>query len=184
MYNTRTGYVQGMGFLSALFLTYMNEEASFWVLNSLMENYNMEGYFLFSFPELRRSFYIFLCLLRKHMPKVHEHLLNKNMQVYPSMYAAQWFITLFTVNFKYDILVRVFDVFLTEGIKVIYRLGLALIKLNQEKILKAKQLEDIMEIFKELYEVSDREELFSVAFGFGISRKHLEVKNYFIKGIW
>lgn len=165
-----------MGFISALFLTYMDEEASFWLLNSLMENYKMEGFFLLSFPELPRSFYRFLCLLRKHVPRVFEHLLNKNIQVFPSMYASQWFLTLFTVNFKYEILVRVFDFFLCEGIKVIYRLGLALIKINEEKFIKAKYLEEIMFLFKGIYDNVDYEVLFSVAFDFSISKKELEVK--------
>lgn len=167
-----------MGFISALFLTYMDEEASFWLLNSLMENYQMEGYFLPSFPELPRSFYKFLSLLKKHVPRVYEHLLHKNIQVFPSMYAAQWFITLFTVNFKYEILVRIFDFFLCEGIKVIYRLGLAIMKINEEKITRAKQLEEVMGLFKILYDNLDPEELFTVAFDFGISRKHLQVKPF------
>lgn len=156
----------------------MDEEASFWLLNSLMEHYKMEGYFLISFPELPRSFYKFLCLLKKHIPKVYEHLIDQKRQVYPSMYAAQWFITLFTVNFKYEILVRVFDFFLSEGVKVIYRLGLALIKINEEKFLKSKQLEEVMQVFKGVYDNIDGEELFSVAFDFSISKKHLQVNKF------
>ena len=92
------------------------------------------------------------------------------------MYASQWFLTLFTVNFKYEILVRVFDFFLCEGIKVIYRLGLALIKINEEKFIKAKYLEEIMFLFKGIYDNVDYEVLFSVAFDFSISKKELEVK--------
>jgi len=98
-----------------------------------------------------------------------------NGRVFPSMYAAQWFITLFTVNFKYEILVRIFDFFLCEGIKVVYRLGLAIMKINEEKFLKAKQLEEIMGIFKSVYDNLDPDELFNVAFDFGFSRKHLQV---------
>jgi hypothetical protein len=91
------------------------------------------------------------------------------------MYAAQWFITLFTVNFKYEILVRVFDFFLCEGIKVIYRLGLAIMKINEERFLKAQQLEEVMGMFKNIYDNLDTEELINVAFDFGLSRKHIEV---------
>lgn len=39
-FNKNTGYVQGMGFISALFLTYMDEESSFYLLHSLMKNIN------------------------------------------------------------------------------------------------------------------------------------------------
>ena len=173
--NTKTGYVQGMGFVSALFLTYMDEEASFWLLNSLMDSYKMEGFYLPSFPELPRSFYKLLSLMKKFIPKIYEHLMHKNIQVSPSMYAAQWFITLFTVNFKFEILVRVFDFFLCEGIKVVYRIGLAILKINEEKFLKAKQLEDVMGVFKEAYDNLNADELFNVAFNFGITRKQILV---------
>jgi len=172
-YNTKTGYVQGMGFISALFLTYMDEESSFWMLNSLMENFEMEGFYLPAFPELPRAFYKFLSLVKKHIPKVYEHLMHKNRLITPSMYASQWFITLFTVNFKFEILVRLFDFFLCEGMKVIYRLGLALLKINEQKFLRAKQLEEVMAVFKTAYDIADAEELFSIAFDFSISRKHI-----------
>ena len=42
-YNTSTGYVQGMGFIAAVFLTYMDEESSFFMLHSLMKKYGLEG---------------------------------------------------------------------------------------------------------------------------------------------
>ena len=173
--NTKTGYVQGMGFISALFLTYMDEEASFWLLNSLMDNYKMEGFYLPSFPELPRSFYKLLSLMKKFIPKIHEHLIHKTRGVSPSMYASQWFITLFTVNFKFEILVRVFDFFFCEGIKIVYRLGLAILKINEDKFLRAKQLEDVMAVFKGAYDNLNAEELFTIAFNFSITRKQILV---------
>ena len=36
-HNKKTGYVQGMGFIAAVFLTYMDEESSFYMLDSLMD---------------------------------------------------------------------------------------------------------------------------------------------------
>jgi len=172
-FNIKTGYVQGMGFISALFLTYMDEECSYWLLHSLMTKYEMEGFFLPKFPELQRSFYKFLCLLKEHLPKVYEHLADKKRNISPSMYASQWFITLFSINFKFEILVRVFDVFLSEGIKIIYRFGLALFKIHEQRILGAKQLEEVMAVFKTFYENQNIDDLFSKAFGFSISRSDL-----------
>ena len=55
-YNKDTGYVQGMGFIVAVFLTYMDEESSFFMLHSLMKKYDMEGFYLPGFPILKKHF--------------------------------------------------------------------------------------------------------------------------------
>lgn len=118
-----------MGFIAALLLTYMDEESTFWMIHSLMVKYKMKGYYLKDFPELQKSFYKLLCLMKKHLPKIYEHY--KKEQVFPSMYACQWFISIFSVNFKFDTLVRIFDVFLLEGEKILYRIALAILKIHE-----------------------------------------------------
>ena len=51
-----------MSFISALFLTYMNEESSFFMLNSLMDKYDMKRIYLPGFPDLKKIFYVLLNL--------------------------------------------------------------------------------------------------------------------------
>jgi hypothetical protein len=166
--------VQGMGFITALMLTYMDEESAFWMIHALMNKYQMKGYYEKDFPELQRSFFKLLSLMKKHIPKVYEHF--KNKCVHPSMYASQWFITIFSVNFKFDVLVRIFDVFLLEGEKVLYRFALSVLKINEDKLLHARQFEDVMAIFKNLFDNITADDLFNKAFKFSISKSHLQVK--------
>lgn len=54
-YNKSTGYVQGMGFITALLLTYMDQESSFFFLDCLMKKYGLEGFYLPDFPELKKN---------------------------------------------------------------------------------------------------------------------------------
>ena len=172
-YNTNTGYVQGMGFIVALFLTYMDEESSFFMLHSLMKKYGLEGFYKPNFPKLKSTFYVLLNLLKKFVPKLYELFQKEGML--PSMYGSEWFICLFSRNLAFNTLVRIFDVFLLEGYKVIYRFALAFLKLKEDKFLQGKDgLGSIMETLNECYEVFDIENLFKVAFGFSISRKDIE----------
>ena len=172
-YNTATGYVQGMGFIVAVFLTYMDEESSFFMLHSLMKKYKLEGFYLPSFPELKKTFYILLNLEKKYIPKIYEIFKKEGM--IPSMYASEWIICLFSRNLSFDVLVRIFDVFLLEGYKVIYRFALAFLKLKEDEFLKAKDgLVSIMKTCNECLEHVDVENLFKVAFGFSLSRKQIE----------
>lgn len=75
-FNTETQYVQGMGFFTACFLNFMDEESSFWMLKSLMDKYKMNGFYKPGFPDLAKAYYKTLCLLNKYLPKVYEHLVN------------------------------------------------------------------------------------------------------------
>ena len=162
-----------MGFIVAVFLTYMDEESSFFMLHSLMKKYDMEGFYLPGFPILKKTFYILLNLEKKFIPKIYE--LFKKEGMIPSMYASEWFICLFSRNLEFNSLVRIFDVFLLEGYKVIYRFALAFLKLKEEKFLEGKDgLASIMPTINECTENVDVEKVFNIAFGFSISRKYIE----------
>ena len=174
-YNKETGYLQGMGFIVAVFLSYMDEESSFFMLDSLMKNYGLEGYYKPNFPDLKKTFYILLNLMKKFIPKVYELFRKEGMM--PSMYASEWFICIFSRNLEFNSLVRIFDVFLLEGFKVIYRFALAFLKMKEEKFLAGKDgLASIMQTMNECTENIDVEKVFKIAFGFSLSRDYIEKK--------
>ena len=64
------------------------------------------------------------------------------------MYLTSWFISVFTRVLEFHILLRVFDCFLLEGFKVIYRIALALLKLNESKFFKARTGEVLPLVYK------------------------------------
>ena len=171
--NRKTGYVQGMGFLAALFLSYMDEENSFWMLNCIFKKYGLEEVYMKYFPGLRKRFYIMVKLLRKFMPKIYDKLVEFNIN--PTMYASQWFFTCFSNCLSFNIVVRIFDCFLLEGEKIIYRVALALFKLKENSLLKAKSFETLMEKMKTLTkEIKSPDILLETVFRFSLSREHIK----------
>lgn len=48
----------------------------------------------------------------------------------PLTYATQWFLTLCSVSFSFEVVVRIWDSFIVEGIKIIYRVAIAIMKDN------------------------------------------------------
>lgn len=98
-------------------------------------------------------------------------------KVHPSMYASQWFITLFAVNLPLDVLGRVWDLFILQGIKIIYKIGLTLLKMNEE-ILLTLNFEEIIEKIKVNYAETDKDSLIKNANNFKITNKIIEVKAY------
>ena len=172
-FNKEVGYVQGMGYLVALFLIYMDEKSSFYLLHSLIKNYELEGIYLPGFPDLKKKFYVLLNLEKKFIPKVYEVL--KRDGILPSLYASEWFICLFSKDLKPNTLVRIFDTFIFEGYKVIYRFALAFLKMKEKEFVTGKPgIIYTMDVFKKIFENIDIETLFKIAFNFHLSKNHIK----------
>lgn len=83
--------------------------------------------FLFVYLDQAQEFqFVMDSLTMKHCKKLSNQILANNLT--PSMYATQWFLTAFTQRFPYDLVTRVWDMFLLEDWKVFYRVCLALFK--------------------------------------------------------
>ncbi|KAI8369716.1 rab-GTPase-TBC domain-containing protein [Blakeslea trispora] len=131
-YNSELEYCQGMGRLAGLMLMHMTVEDSFWLLVATIDRY-MNGYFTPTLSQLRIDAYIIGQLLRDHNPKLAQHL--EANDVMPIMYIAQWFLTAFTMTLPWESVLRVWDAFYFEGIKVFYRVSLAIMELCKDYLL-------------------------------------------------
>ena len=129
--NRDTGYVQGMGYIAAILLMYMNEEDAFWTMISILSKYGLKKCYLPAMPGLFELFYVLISLIRDKLPKTFYYIQENNIT--PSMFATQWFMTIYTVGFKFESTVRVFDDYLTEGPKVLFRIALFILKQNEHK---------------------------------------------------
>ena len=149
-HDKQVGYCQGMGFIVGLFLMYMNEEESFWMLQSLMRSpkYMMYGLYAPGFPLLHQYFYQFEQLLWDMSIPLKEHLAMNGIA--PALYATQWFITVFAYNMPFEIVLRIWDIFLYEGPKIPFRFALYFMQ-TYEKRLLAYDLEGIIQTIKDLH---------------------------------
>ena len=170
-YNQKIGYVQGMSFITAFFLSYVSEENAFWMLLNYMKNYGLQDLYYREFPGLKKNLFILLKLMQKLLPDIFD-ILSKN-EIYPTIYASSWYLTCFTNILSFETVLRIFDCFFFEGIKVIHRISLGILALNRDAILKCKVVSDVMGALKNMTENIDTEELFRVSFGFSISKKQI-----------
>eukprot|EP00392_Amoebophrya_sp_AT5.2_P004921 g4930.t1 len=179
IFNPEVGYCQGMGFIVGLLLTYLPEEAAFFMLVSLLENYRMSGLFKPNLPLLSKYFFQLNLLIKMHLPKVYDHLLLHAVE--PTMYASQWFMTVCIYQFRYSTVCRVWDVFLAEGVKIIFRVALAILKLNQESLLQCG-FEDILQLLKLAPAQTETETLIQTALGIKLKASVLkDLEQEFLK---
>ena len=128
-------------------MTYTTPEDTFAITASMLSNYQLRDVFLPGLPGLEKNFYIMLSLIRKYMPK----LLAKMAEIdfTPQMYGSSWFITLFADYLPIDVVVRIFDIYLMEGRKILFRIALAIFKLNEKELMKAPDLELPLTLLKQ-----------------------------------
>lgn len=128
-----TSYVQGMGYMAAILLTYMDMEDAFSCMVGILKGCKMRDYFLPKMPGLQKAFYIHMSLMKKYLPKLFNHFLEVNFE--PSMYGSGWFMTIFANSIPFECALRIWDIFLVEGKKIVFRIALAVFKLNQSALL-------------------------------------------------
>ena len=67
-----------MGCITAVLMTYTTPEDAFYIMRSYFNIYGLKECFLANMPGLENCFYIFLKLVKKYMPKLFDHLMERN----------------------------------------------------------------------------------------------------------
>lgn len=147
IYDPAVGYVQGLNFIAAPLLLYCRDEEAFSLLVKLMKTDNMRSMFLPDMPGLHIRLYQFDRLVEDRLPAIHVHLAR--VGVNSSMYASQWFLTLFAYKFPVSLVVRIFDIVLLDGLDSVLKFAIALVQKNAQQILSRTKLEDLLDYLKE-----------------------------------
>lgn len=138
MYNTEVGYCQGMSEIAALLLMYMNEEDAFWGLSQLFtdKRHGMHGLFMPHFPKLLRFQEHHDNVLKKFLPKVRRHLEREGID--SGLYTIKYFLQCFLDRLPFTLNLRVWDIFILEGERILTGMSYTIVKLHRRKIRKLK----------------------------------------------
>ncbi|XP_029886937.1 EVI5-like protein isoform X4 [Haliaeetus albicilla] len=128
------GYCQGSAFIVGLLLMQMPEEEAFCVFVRLMQEYRLRELFKPSMAELGLCIYQFEYMLQEQLPELNIHFRSQSFLT--SMYASSWFLTLFLTTFPLPVATRVFDIFMYEGLEIVFRVGMALLQFNQAELVQ------------------------------------------------
>ncbi|XP_078237330.1 TBC1 domain family member 2B isoform X2 [Pogona vitticeps] len=143
--NPDIGYCQGLNRLVAIALLYLEQEDAFWCLVTIVEVFMPRDYYTKTLLGSQVDQRVFKDLMSEKLPRLHAHF--EHYRVDSSLITFNWFLVVFVDSVVSDVLFKIWDSFLYEGPKVIFRFALALFKYKEEEILK---LQDSMSIFKYL----------------------------------
>ena len=148
LYDEAVGYAQGMNFIAMPLLFNMPEEEAFSLFVTLMNKYGLRDLFVADMAGLHLHLYQFERLLEDFEPALYCHL--RRREVKPQLYATQWFLTLFAYRFPLQLVVRIYDLILTDGLEAaILKFGLVLMQKNAETLLGMKDMSSLTNFLKE-----------------------------------
>lgn len=134
-------------FIVGLLLMQMPEEEAFCVFVKLMQDYRLRELFKPSMAELGLCMYQFEYMIQEQLPELHIHFQAQSFHT--SMYASSWFLTIFLTSFPLPVATRIFDIFMCEGLEIVFRVGLAILQMNQAELIQL-DMEGMLQHFQKV----------------------------------
>ncbi len=137
-----------MSQIAALLLMYLNEEEDvFWALSQLMVNkkYAMHGFFIQGFPKLLRFQAHHERVLKKFLPKLKKHLDRNGIDT--GIYTLKWFFQCFLDRIPFSLTLRVWDLYLLEGERVMIGMGYNILRMHRRHLMR-NGMDEIIELLQ------------------------------------
>ncbi|KAI9140134.1 rab-GTPase-TBC domain-containing protein [Paraphysoderma sedebokerense] len=141
-YNPRLGYCQSLNYIVGLLLLFMPEEEAFWMLVSIIQNIMPDQMYSKNLRGTVTEMKVLTGVARTKCRDVLDKV-KKGGMIELDALISPWFLTLFINILPIECVLRVWDCLYYEGNKILYRIALAVLKLNEDKIMKIK---DPMEV--------------------------------------
>ncbi|XP_042145435.1 TBC1 domain family member 2B isoform X1 [Ixodes scapularis] len=139
--NLIVGYCQGLNRLAAIALLFMSEEDAFWCLVTVVEYIMPRDYYSRTLEASQVDQRVLKDLMIEKLPRLYAHLESNKVDL--SLFTFNWFLTVFVDTIPAETYLYIWDVFLYEGNKVLFRFALAIFKICETEILNQ---EDYMAI--------------------------------------
>ncbi|RMZ89285.1 hypothetical protein DV736_g3485, partial [Chaetothyriales sp. CBS 134916] len=150
--NEEVGYCQAMNIVAAALLIFSSEEQAFFLLGALCDRL-LPGYYSKDMYGTLLDQKVFECLVEKTMPVLWEHLVKSDVNL--SVASLPWFLSLYVNSMPLVFAFRVLDVFFLEGPKVLFQVGLAILRLNGEELLDVSDDGSFIQILKNYFSCLD-----------------------------
>lgn len=150
-------YCQGLAPVASILLMNMPPSHAFWSLVAITDHY-VPGYYLAGFQAVQLHGRMLFGLLKKYAPVSHKIL--KKSDIDPVLYMFEWFMCLFVRNLPWATVLRLWDMFLCEGIVVIFKAAIVIIATTLTSDHKKMDQHDILHLLKHVPEKELQESVF------------------------
>lgn len=145
LFDQEVGYCQGSAFIVGILLLQLSEEETYVMVCKIMQDYRMREIYKPTMAELGLCIYQLECMVQEQLPELYMHFQSQNYNT--SMYSSSWFLTLFTSCLPLPLAYRVMDLFLSEGLDMVFRLSIAVLQICKQDLLKC-DMEGLLKYFQ------------------------------------
>ena len=161
-HNPRIGYCQGINRIAAILLLLLDEFDAFLGMVAIIDVIMPKNYYTDKLLDSQADQRVFNDFLAEKLPRLSTYLQKESLDI--SLITFNWFFTVFVDGFPPDLMLRIWDCFLSEGCKILFRYSLAFFKMYEEKLL-VFQASSYFKLVKELSESTfDSRRLCHIAF--------------------
>ena len=168
------GNCQSLNFLAGFLLLFFSEEDAFWLMTAVVNASLPADYFTHSMLGLHTDLNVLALLISTHLPRLHQHLRALHVDIRPI--AFPWFLSLYIKTLPIESCLRVWDSFVLEGSKLLFRIALGLLSLHEERLVRVAEFGRLYSLISVLGAAQfDCERLMQEGFSMrGVSRRTVE----------
>ena len=150
------GYCQGMNFIAGALINFIdNEEKCFWIFLSFIDNIDMNLLYLKNMPDYSIRVYQLNYYIKEYFPELDSHF--KKHQINPDVFFSKWILTIFSNYLPFDALYRVWDIFIFDKWKAIFKCSLMILDSMKDKLITM----DLITFSKYIKDNKDNSTLFN-----------------------
>ena len=128
------GYCQGMNFIAGALINIIdNEEKCFWIFLSFIDNIEMNFLYLKNMPDYSIRVYQLNHYIKEYFPELSFHF--KKNQINPDVFFSKWILTIFSNYLPFEVLYKVWDVFIFDKWKAIFKFSLMILNSMKDKLI-------------------------------------------------
>ncbi|XP_046658527.1 small G protein signaling modulator 3 homolog isoform X1 [Homalodisca vitripennis] len=171
------GYCQGTGVMAASLLLLMEEEDTFWMLSTIVEDILPASYYSSTLIGIQADQRVLRTLICSYLPDVDLTLKQHDIEL--SLITLHWFLTLFASVVHMKVLLRIWDLFFFDGSLVLFQITLGMLKIKEPTL---KDLENSAQIFNALSDIpgdiEDVDQLLEVSFRVAASLNEVMIETH------
>ena len=167
------GYCQSLNFIAALLIYVLGEESALWTLVIIVEKYMPKNYYQKGLYDFQVDLKLFELLIEERCPDIFKQAKHFSHEWMTTI--SGWLLTAFANCLPTDAVFRIWDSLFFEGQKITFRIGISLLRLQQDALLAAQSRKVFTQVLTDMSkQFSDTDTLMDVAFKIKLfSRKHL-----------
>ncbi|KAL4508330.1 hypothetical protein ABPG72_003634 [Tetrahymena utriculariae] len=169
------GYVQGLNqIVGTLIPLNLKENEIYWIVLYFLKKLKLKEMYKEGFPRLKILTFQLEIFMQNYLPELLQYLKENNISV--SYFCTKWFITLFSYDLQNKTILKIWNLFLIKGWKVLIRIALALLKLFENNI-KSEPVDNLSDYIRNFAEQNQKsvndQELIKIAFQLKVTNRLL-----------